>query len=142
MAAEVADDPWNALLEVIDLLAAPALEPLAPPLVMEAMVQAYRDPEAEAALSRDTADEQKTVAVLLRRAAAAGRIDPELDPDATASWVVTLIASLYTGAATDPAFKPAEQLPTLRLILTRYPPRRSAPKVVTERRGQGILQQP
>ncbi|MEU9929251.1 TetR/AcrR family transcriptional regulator [Streptomyces anulatus] len=119
-AAEVADDPWNALLEVIDLLAAPALEPLAPPLVMEAMVQAYRDPEVEAALSRDTADEQKTVAVLLRRAAAAGRIDPELDPDATASWVVTLIASLYTGAATDPAFKPAEQLPTLRLILTRY----------------------
>ncbi|MFH8870418.1 transcriptional regulator, TetR family [Streptomyces sp. MnatMP-M77] len=119
-AAEVAEDPWSALLEVVDLLAAPAREPLAPALVMEAMVQAYRDPEVEAALSRDTADEQKTVAVLLRRAAAAGLIDPELDPDATASWVVTLIASLYTGAATDPAFKPAEQLPTLRLILTRY----------------------
>lgn len=33
---------------------------------------------------------------------------------------MTLIASLYTGAATDPTFRPAEQLPTLRLILTRY----------------------
>lgn len=119
-AAETAEDPWNALLEVVDLLAAPALEPLAPPLVMEAMVQAHRDPEVEEALSRTTAAEQKTVAVLLRRAAAAGRIDPELDPDAAASWVMTLIASLYTGAATDPTFKPAEQLPTLRLILTRY----------------------
>ncbi|MGQ4714128.1 TetR/AcrR family transcriptional regulator [Streptomyces anulatus] len=119
-AAEAAEDPWNALLEVIDLLAAPALEPLAPHLVMEAMVQAYRDPEIEEALSRTTADEQKTVTVLLGRAAAAGRIDPELDLDATASWVMTLIASLYTGAATDPTFKPAEQLPTLRLILTRY----------------------
>lgn len=67
-AAETAEDPWNALLEVIDLLAAPALEPLAPHLVMEAMVRAYRDPEVEAALSSSTADEQKTVAVLLRRA--------------------------------------------------------------------------
>ncbi|MEV7654312.1 helix-turn-helix domain-containing protein [Streptomyces anulatus] len=119
-AAETAEDPWNALLEVIDLLAAPALEPLAPHLVMEAMVQAYRDPEIEEALSRNTADEQRTVTVLLGRAAAAGRIDPELDLDTTASWVMTLIASLYTGAATDPTFKPAEQLPTLRLILTRY----------------------
>ncbi len=68
----------------------------------------------------DAGAEQKTCAVLLRRAAAAGVIDPALDPDATASWVVTLTAALYTGAATDPAFKPAEQLPTLRLILTRY----------------------
>lgn len=69
-AAETAEDPWNALLEVVDLLAAPALEPLAPHLVMEAMVQAYRDPEIEEALSRNTADEQKTVAVLLGRSAA------------------------------------------------------------------------
>ncbi|MFJ8648513.1 TetR/AcrR family transcriptional regulator [Streptomyces sp. NPDC093546] len=119
-AAEAADDPWSALLEVVDLLAAPALEPLAPQLVMEAMVQAYRDPDIEEALSRANADEKKTIATLLGRAAAAGRIDPGLDPDATASWVANLIASLYTGAATDPSFKAAEQLPTLRLILTRY----------------------
>ncbi|SBU99451.1 transcriptional regulator, TetR family [Streptomyces sp. Ncost-T6T-1] len=119
-AAEVAEDPWNALLDVVDLLAAAAREPLAPQLVMEAMVQAYRDPDVEEALSRANADEQRTVATILRRAAAAGRIDPDLDPDTTASWITTLIASLYTGAATDPAFKPAEQLPTLRLILTRY----------------------
>ncbi|MFH9202731.1 TetR/AcrR family transcriptional regulator [Streptomyces anulatus] len=120
VAAGAADDPWKALLEVIDLLATPALEPLVTHLVLEAMVQAYRDPEIEEALSRTTADEQKTVAVLLGRSAAAGRIDPELDLDATASWVMALIASLYTGAATDPTFKPAEQLSTLRLILTRY----------------------
>lgn len=119
-AAEAAGDPWSALLKVVDLLAAPALEPLAPPLVMEAMVQAYRDPKIEEVLSRSTAGEQKTIAALLGRAAAAGQIDPELDPDTTASWITTLIASLYTGAATDPAFRPAEQLPTLRLILTRY----------------------
>ncbi|WAX82174.1 hypothetical protein [Streptomyces sp. KMM 9044] len=34
---------------------------------------------------------------------------------------MALIAALYTSAATDPAFAPADQLPTLRLILHRFP---------------------
>ncbi|MEU7165477.1 TetR/AcrR family transcriptional regulator [Streptomyces morookaense] len=118
--AQSADDPWRALLEVVDLLAAPAAEPLAPPLVMEAMVQAYRDPELEAVLSRSNAEEHATVAALIRKAAATGQVDPGLDPDGAASWVLAMVASLYTSAAGDPAFKPAEQLPTLRLILHRF----------------------
>lgn len=118
--AQSDEDPWRALLEVVDLLAAPAAEPLAPPLVMEAMVQAYRDPELEAVLSRSNAEEHAAVAALIRKAAATGQIDPGLDPDGAASWVTAMIASLYTGAAGDPAFKPAEQLPTLRLILRRF----------------------
>ncbi|GHF05354.1 TetR/AcrR family transcriptional regulator [Streptomyces morookaense] len=118
--AQSAEDPWQALLEVVDLLAAPAAEPLAPPLVMEAMVQAYRDPELEAVLSRSNAEEHATVAALIRKAAATGQVDPGLDPDGAASWVLAMVASLYTSAAGDPAFKPAEQLPTLRLILQRF----------------------
>ncbi|MFF4407768.1 TetR/AcrR family transcriptional regulator [Streptomyces sp. NPDC001404] len=118
--AQSAEDPWQALLEVVDLLAAPAAEPLAPPLVMEAMVQAYRDPELEAVLSRSNAEEHATVAALIRKAAAAGQVDPGLDPDGAASWVLAMVASLYTSAAGDPAFEPAEQLPTLRLILRRF----------------------
>jgi AcrR family transcriptional regulator len=118
--AQAADDPWTALLEVVDLLSAPALEPLAPPLVMEAMVQAYRDSELEAMLSRNNADEHAAITTLLTRAAAAGQIDPDLDPRDTAAWVMALIAALYTSAATDPSFQPAEQLPTLRLILHRF----------------------
>lgn len=118
--ALAADDPWGALLEIVDLLAAPATNPLTPPLVMEAMVQAYRDPELETLLSRDSADEHATIAGLLTRAAAAGQIDPELDPDSAASWVLALISSLCTSAATAPAFDPAGHLPTLRLILRRF----------------------
>ena len=118
--AQAADDPWTALLEVVDLLSAPALEPLAPPLVMEAMVQAYRDSELEAMLSRNNADEHAAITTLLTRAAAAGQIDPDLDPRDTAAWVMALIAALYTSAATDPSFQPAKQLPTLRLILHRF----------------------
>ncbi|NEA20533.1 TetR/AcrR family transcriptional regulator [Streptomyces halstedii] len=119
-AARTADDPWTALLDTVDLLAAPATEPLVPALVMEAMVQAYRDPELEALLSRDNEEEQSTIITLLHNAAAAGQIDPALDPDGTAAWVMALIAALYTSAATDPSFSPADQFPTLRLILHRF----------------------
>lgn len=119
-AARAADDPWTALLDTVDLLAAPATEPLAPALVLEAMIQAHRDPDLEALLSRDDDEERSTIATLLRNAAASGRIDPALDPDDTAAWVMALIAALYTSAATDPSFRPAEQLPTLHLILHRF----------------------
>ncbi|MFI0191019.1 TetR/AcrR family transcriptional regulator [Streptomyces sp. NPDC017086] len=119
-AARTADDPWTALLDTVDLLAAPAAEPLLPALVVEAMIQAYRDPELEALLSRDNDEERSTIATLLHNAAAAGQIDPALDPDNTAAWVMALIAALYTSAATDPTFSPADQLPTLRLILHRF----------------------
>ena len=118
--AQAADDPWEALLELVDFLAAPAAEPLAPPLVMEAMVQAYRDTELEELLSRGNAQEHAAIAALLSKASDAGRIDPGLDPDDAATWVLALIGLLYTSAATSPGFKPTEQLPTLRLILQRY----------------------
>ncbi|MFV2119019.1 TetR/AcrR family transcriptional regulator [Streptomyces sp. Act-28] len=119
-AARAADDPWTAFLDTVDLLAAPAAEPLVPALVMEAMIQACRDPEFEALLSRDNDEERSTITTLLRKAAAAGQIDPTLDPDDTAAWVMALIAALHTSAATDPSFDPADQLPTLRLILHRF----------------------
>ncbi|MFB7113239.1 TetR/AcrR family transcriptional regulator [Streptomyces sp. NPDC056190] len=119
-AARTADDPWTALLDTVDLLAAPAMEPLVPALVMEAMIQAYRDPELEALLSSDNDEERSTITTLLQNAAAAGQIDPDLDPDDTAAWVMALIATLYTSTATDPSFSPADQLPTLRLILHRF----------------------
>ncbi|MFD3875735.1 TetR/AcrR family transcriptional regulator [Streptomyces sp. NPDC058623] len=118
--ARDADDPLQALMDLVDYLAAPAVEPVVPALVMEAMVQAYRDPELEALLSRGNADEHAAIAALLTRAAAGGRIDPGLNPDSTATWITALIASVFTSAATTPSFDPADQLPTLRLILTRF----------------------
>ncbi|WP_043263072.1 TetR/AcrR family transcriptional regulator [Streptomyces sp. CT34] len=119
-AARAADDPWTALLDTVDLLAAPALEPLTPALVVEAMIRACRDPELAALLSRDDEEERSTLATLLRKTAAAGLTDPALAPDDTAAWVLALISALYTSAATDPAFDPSAQLPMLRLMLHRF----------------------
>ncbi|WP_235468375.1 TetR/AcrR family transcriptional regulator [Streptomyces platensis] len=119
-AATAGADPWTALLDVVRFLAAPAAEPLAPPLVMEAMLQAHRDPELAELLSQDNTDEHTVITELLTKAAAAGQIDPDLDPGDAASWVMALIASMYTSAATEPSFDPAGQLPTLLLILERF----------------------
>jgi hypothetical protein len=104
---------------VVDLLAVPATA-LAPALVMEAMVQACRDPELEKLLGRDDAREQAAIELLVIKAAAAGQIDPTLNPRDTASWIMTLIGSLYVRAAIDPQFKPTEQIPFLRLIVERF----------------------
>ena len=132
-AARASEDPWNALLDTVDLLAAPATQPLVPALVMEAMIQAHRDPELEALLSRDNDEERSTITALLQNAAASGRIDPTLNPDDAAGWVMALIAALYTSAATDPSFNPADQLPTLRLILHRFLRPDAAPASVPPR---------
>ncbi|MFE1175984.1 TetR/AcrR family transcriptional regulator [Streptomyces sp. NPDC058773] len=113
-------DPWTALLDVVQFLAAPAAEPLTPPLVMEAMLQAHRDPELAELLGQDSTDEHTVITELLTKAAAAGQIDPGLDPGHTASWIMALIASMYTSAATEPSFDPAGQLPTLLLIVRRF----------------------
>ncbi|MEZ3182092.1 hypothetical protein KYY02_26515 [Streptomyces pimonensis] len=51
-----------------------------------------------------SSDRRSTITTLLHNAAAAGRIDPALDPDDTTAWIMALIAALHTSAATDPSF--------------------------------------
>lgn len=118
-AAQALDDPWQGLLAVVDLLAGPATVPLGPPLVMEAMIQARRDPELAAWLERDQATEYATIEALVARAAAAGQIDPGWSPQRVASWVIVLVGALYLQAATDPQFEPDAEITTLCLILQR-----------------------
>jgi AcrR family transcriptional regulator len=113
-------DPWAGLLEVVDVLALPATRSVAPPLVMEAMLQARRDPKLAKRLSRDDAAEHAAIEALVARGIAAGRIDARLDARAIASWIMTLIGSLYLRAAIDRRFKPKEQLPVLKLMLERF----------------------
>ncbi|MGH3785198.1 MAG: TetR/AcrR family transcriptional regulator [Pseudonocardiaceae bacterium] len=119
-AAQASDDPWTALFDVVDVLAAPAAEPLAPNLVLEAMIQAYRDPALAELLGRNDAEERAAIAALLAKAVRAGQIDPALDPVDTASWIMAVIGALFLEAATNPKFNPAKQLSTLRLMLQRF----------------------
>jgi AcrR family transcriptional regulator len=118
-AAQSAEDPLAALFDVVDRLAADAAEPVVPALVLEAMMQAGRDPELLAALEADSANEEAAVAGLLRRAAEAGTLDPALDVDETAAWIMALVGSVYLNAATREGFDVVRQLSLLRLTVER-----------------------
>jgi AcrR family transcriptional regulator len=118
-AALAADDPLAGLLDFVDHLAAAAAEPFVPGLVLEAMLQAARDPDLAVLLDADADAERAGIAALLTRAATAGAIDPALAGETTAAWIMALIGAVYLFAATDDRFDIAEQLPTLRLTVRR-----------------------
>lgn len=119
-ASRSSTDPWSALQDVVDYLLRPATTPMAPPLVMEAMLQARRDPELAEWLSRDQADEQATIEILVSRAVQAGQIDPGIEPRDAAAWIATLAGAVYLQAATDPQFSVARHLRTMHLTLRRF----------------------
>ncbi|MDA8371133.1 MAG: helix-turn-helix domain containing protein [Nocardiopsaceae bacterium] len=119
-AARAGDDPWGALLELVEHLAAPAANPVAPNLVLEGLLQSHRDPELAALLERDSQTEHDTMVLLLARAAEAGQVELPLDTEETASWIQTLIGSLFLRAATETGFDAAEQVRNLRLLITRF----------------------
>ena len=118
--AQGRDDVWAALLDIVALLTWPATVPLGPPLVMEAMLQAHRDPELAAWLERDQADERSAIETLLTRGAATGQINPGIEIPDAAAWVMATIGAFYLQAATDTSFQPAEQSEHLCLLLTRF----------------------
>lgn len=114
------DDVWAALLDVVELLTWPATVPLGPPLVMEAMLQAHRDPELAQWLERDQADEAATVEALLGRGIETGQIVPGIPAHDAAAWVMAIIGAFYLQAATDPGFRPTEESANLRILLERF----------------------
>ena len=104
---------------MIDLLIEPAAHPLGPPLVMEAMLQARRDPHLAEWLARDGANERAVIEKPIRRAVGAGRIDPGMPARDAASWVNALIGAYYLQAATEERFRPDKQAANLRLAAER-----------------------
>jgi AcrR family transcriptional regulator len=93
-AALAAEDPLSGLLDFTDHLAAAAAEPIVPGLVLEAMLQAQRDPDLARLLGDDAESEQARIVALLTRAAAAGAIDTPLDVEETAAWIMAMIGAV------------------------------------------------
>ncbi|GAB3722324.1 TetR/AcrR family transcriptional regulator [Nocardiopsis nanhaiensis] len=118
-AAREHDDPWTALLDLTEHLAAPAASPVAAGLVMEALRQARRDPELAEALEADSVSELEALTHLVSRAARESGADPVLDAEATAAWIQALVGALFLRAATETGFDAAAHLRDLRLLLGR-----------------------
>jgi hypothetical protein len=90
-----------------------------PGLVLEAMLQAQRDPDLARLLGADAESEQAGIAPLLTRAIAADAIDTTLDVAETSAWIMAMIGAVYLQAATSESFDASRQLPTLRRTVQR-----------------------
>lgn len=118
------DNPIDGLADYVDHLAWAATLPIVPGLVIEAMLQAYRDPELTSLLDADADVERDGLLVLLSRLAETGHLDPDLNIEDTASWLMALVGSLYLQAATDDSFDATTQLRFLRRTVVRFVTRR------------------
>lgn len=113
--------PLEALLRFVSHLAEPAAaDPVVPRLVLEAMLQAHRDPEIGAELQRVEAAEEEGLRILLGRAMEAGEVDPTLTVDGAASWIGALVNAVYLQAALTADFDPAQQAANLRRTVRAF----------------------
>ncbi|MDT7781610.1 MAG: TetR/AcrR family transcriptional regulator, repressor for uid operon [Pseudonocardiales bacterium] len=112
-------DPWDAVLMVVDHLCVPALDRTIAGLVLEVVAQASRDQELWDLVARNEVVVRDELAELLQRAHDAERIALPVDARTAATWVQGLVDGLF-GRLVDPDFDAAEQVSTLRLILSRF----------------------
>lgn len=107
------DDPLTSIRSVVDTLATPARAELAHGLLVELLRRVDKDEQLAEVVAANESIVHAGITALLREAAAAGQIDPELDAGAAATWIRTIIDAAYLNAETDP-------LPMLQLIITRF----------------------
>ncbi len=111
------DDPAASILDIVATLAGPARDELAPGLLVELIRRVGSDPQLAEVVASNDAVVQDGLAALLRKAAAAGKADAGLDPDAAATWIRMIIDAVYLNAGDSPDVDP---IPMLRLIVSRY----------------------
>ena len=110
-----ADDPLAAILDMVAELVAPSRDPAAAGLVVEVIRQVGRDPALGKILDEDDVIVNAGLTHLLGRAR--DRIDPALDPVATATWIRAVTDSAFLYADHPNAVNPVD---TIRTIVLRY----------------------
>ena len=113
------EDPLAGLLAFVTHLAAAAEHAVVPPLVLEAMLQAGRDPELAAKLDQTSGDEQAGITALLERAADRGLVDLPFPVGETASAIMSMVSALYLRAATEPGFDADTAITNLDVTVRR-----------------------
>ncbi|WP_369252178.1 TetR/AcrR family transcriptional regulator [Geodermatophilus amargosae] len=116
-AARAQEDPWEALMGVVDRLADEAAHPAMAGLVVEVLAQAHRDPEVAALVAGSDRRMLRGVAGLVDRLRDAGRADPGAPSATAARWVLTVTDGFMTRGYPEPdRDRPAEVRAAKRLI--------------------------
>ncbi|WP_436501520.1 TetR/AcrR family transcriptional regulator [Actinokineospora sp. HUAS TT18] len=111
-------DPWAALTGVFELIVDLADGDYAR-LALEISAEAGRDERIADLVTANDRTLRTGLAELVERATAAGQIDPGLPADTAATWLAAVVDGLFNRVAVDPAFRPASERETLRVLLER-----------------------
>jgi AcrR family transcriptional regulator len=116
-AAGAQEDPWVALMGVVDRLADEAAHPAMAGLVVEVLAQAHRDPEVAGLVAANDRRMLHGVAALVDRLRDGGLADPGTSSATAARWVLTITDGFLTRGYPEPdRDRPAELLAAKRLL--------------------------
>ena len=117
--ARAQQDPWAALMGVVNWLAAEAAYPLLAGLLVEILAQAHRDPEVADLVAEGDRRMMRGVADLVDRLREDGLADPGMPSITAARWVLTLTDGFHTRGCPEPDRDRAAELATDRLLIAR-----------------------
>jgi AcrR family transcriptional regulator len=118
-AARAQPDPWAALMDVVDRLAAEAGHPLMAGLLVEVLAQAHRDPEVAELVAQGDRRMLHGVAGLVDRLCEAGLADPGAPPATAARWVLTVTDGFHTRGYPEPDRDRAAEVAAAKVLIAR-----------------------
>lgn len=118
--AATADNALEALLGFAEFMVAQTEYPHLAGLMLEVIANAKLDADFAALLDRNDRENRDGLITVLKRAAAAGQIDPALDPVTAANWILVLIEGAFVRASADSGFQPYRDKAMLRRMITRF----------------------
>ncbi len=118
-AARAIDDPWRALMTLVDKIADDASSPLVSGLMVEVLAQAHHDAAFAALLAENDRRMTDCFAELLDAAASHGMITPTMPSLVLARWIAILTDGLYGRGYAEPNHDPAADLATVKQLIAR-----------------------
>jgi AcrR family transcriptional regulator len=118
-AARAQPDPWAALMDVVDRLAAEAGHPAMAGLLVEVLAQAHRDPEVAELVAQGDRRMLHGVAGIVDRLREAGAADPGVPSTTAARWVLTVTDGFHTRGYPEPDRDRPAELAAAKLLIAR-----------------------
>lgn len=113
-----ADDPWDALLALLDEVCRLASDPAAAGLALELSALAHRDEDVQHRLQAGDRAFRDALAELLAAGVRTGQVATRLSVEEGATWLAALVDGVFARVAADPGFDALAQRSTLRRVAT------------------------